>query len=129
MKREFEFESISGVAVEDDGKHIVIHAGDDKRSVSLRLPAIDAMRIIGLLAQAASEAMAQSRSKGYRAIHARGLALRDDPNSQQVQLLVRLQDETAPLAIQLPRTTLLGFAKGLLESRGLLPVGKPDRTQ
>lgn len=126
----YHFETIHSAKSTDDGKHIVLHVTGATGICGISIAAKDVPRGCAMLFQASAEARRKSRDDTIQAVSINGIKLISPRGStDQVVLAITVETGAAPIAFQLSEKSLVDFALGILQTKGLLNEDRPSKRQ
>jgi hypothetical protein len=126
---QYHFEGVHSASSSEDGQHILLSVSGDAGVCGISIPAKTIGPICSTLLEANAEARKRSGDKTIQASAIRSMKVLNHPDPDQAILAITIHTGAAPVAFSLPQATLVNFARGVLERRGLLPIELPSRPQ
>jgi hypothetical protein len=124
----YHFENLHAAGPTPDGQHVVLQVTGAAGIVGLSLPAEHMARAVGMLLEATAAARAISGSDTIQAVEIKKLGVLQPPGGSAV-LAVTVHEDAPPIAFRLSRQQLVDFARGILETEGVLPGAPPGLRQ
>jgi hypothetical protein len=126
---EYHFEGVHSAASSEDGEFVVLNVTGADGMCGLAVPAKTIPRVCLALLEADAEARRRTGDKTIQSSEIRSMEVLSHPQADKVILAITVHSGAAPVGFSLPESTLVNFALGVLEKRGLLTTERSSKLQ
>jgi predicted amino acid dehydrogenase len=126
---QYHFQDIHSVSCTEDGQHLLLNVTGAAGVCGITIPEKIVGRVCMYLLEMSAEARRRSKEKTIQSSKIREIMVMKHHDPEQAILAITIHTGAAPIAFDLDEKQLVEFARGILETRGLLPVQTPERRQ